>query len=270
MLEKSPLGQTTVYVENYAPDLLFPVKRELARIKTGIVEPLIFTGIDTWNAFELSWLNSSGKPEIALAELTFPCSSAYLIESKSLKLYFNSFNQTRFDSFETVAAVIESDLTKAVQEKIAVKLYKHDYFENVELKNLTGICLDAQDITADVYEVEPNFLQASSEKAEEALYTNLFKSNCLATGQPDWGSVWIHYSGNKIDHAGLLKYFISFRRHSGFAEHCTEQIFYDLMQKCAPEKLSVYVRYTRRGGLDINPFRSNFEKSPPNIRQIRQ
>lgn len=270
MLEESPLGQTTVYVENYTPDLLFPVSRELARGKTGIREPLAFKGVDVWNAFELSWLNDNGKPEIALAELIFPCTSSHLVESKSLKLYFNSFNQTKFTSFEAVAKVMENDLSKAVNEKVTVKLYPHDYFDNLKLTKFSGLCLDNQDITADIYHVEPNFLKTSSEKVEETLYTNLFKSNCLATGQPDWGSVWINYCGNQIEREGLLKYFISFRRHSGFAEHCTEQIFYDLMRKCAPEKLSVNIRYTRRGGLDINPFRSNFEEFPPNLRQIRQ
>lgn len=269
MLKDCPLGQTTVYIETYAPDLLYPVPRTLARDKTGIVK-LPFSGVDIWNAFEISWLNTKGKPEIALAELFFPCESPNIVESKSLKLYFNSFNQTKFESFEQVQQIIENDLKKIIEKDVAVLLYSHAFFETMPLGVFSGICLDDMDVEIDTYKVNPDFLTSTAEKHEETLYTNLFKSNCLATGQPDWGSVLIRYSGNKIDREGLLKYLISFRSHSGFAEHCVEQIFHDLMNKCSPEKLTVYARYTRRGGLDINPFRSNFEEPMSNIRHVRQ
>jgi len=270
-----PLGQKTVYVQTYTPDLLYPVPRTLARDKTGIFGALPFHGVDIWNAFEISWLNAKGKPEIALAELTFPCTSENIVESKSLKLYLNSFNQTRFDSFETVAKVIEGDLKKIICEEIEVKLYPHSHFEKTALEGFSGVCLDNLDIETTTYQVERKFLfieeeDTKKEDVEETLYTDLFKSNCLATGQPDWGSLWIHYVGKRINHEGLLKYLISFRDHSGFAEHCVEQIYYDIMQQCSPKNLSVYGRYTRRGGLDINPFRSNFESNPTNIRQVRQ
>jgi 7-cyano-7-deazaguanine reductase len=270
MLKESPLGQNTVYVETYTPDLLYPVPRTLARNKTGISHPLPFEGVDIWNAYEISWLNSKGKPEIALAKLSFSCHSPNIVESKSLKLYLNSFNQTYFESAESVKKTIENDLTKIIQDHVTVELYSSAQFKQKSLVEFSGICLDLLDIETNTYQVEPEFLMTESRKVEETVYSDLLKSNCLATGQPDWGSVFIHYFGPKIDHRGLLKYLISFRNHNGFAEHCVEQIFNDITLQCRPEQLTVYARYTRRGGLDINPFRSNFEKAPSNLRQIRQ
>lgn len=270
MLKESPLGQATVYVETYSPDLLFPIPRTLARDKIGIGEELPFSGVDIWSGYELSWLNLKGKPEIALAEFIFPCSSPNVVESKSFKLYLNSLNQTHFGSQEDVAKVLQNDLSEAVQASVIVDLFSMADTKIKSLQDFSGVCLDGLDIETRVYDVDKHFLSTSSEYAEEELYTNLLKSNCLATGQPDWGSVFIRYSGPKIDHEGLLKYIISFRRHSGFAEHCVEQIYYDILTECKPEKLTVYARYTRRGGLDINPFRSNFETEPMNTRQLRQ
>lgn len=271
-LKNSPLGQTTVYIQTYSPQLLYPVPRSLARDKTGIKAPLPFDGFDIWNGYEISWINPKGKPVIALAEFYFPCSTPNIIESKSFKLYLNSLNQSSFDSFDAVQKTMASDLSAAVQGDVLVKLFSPTEFSQRTLGDLPGFCLDALDIETSCYEVEPKFLGVSDEIVEETLYTDLFKSNCLATGQPDWGTVWFHYIGKKIDHEGLLKYLISFRNHSGFAEHCAEQLFNDLMERCRPEKLSVYARYTRRGGLDINPFRSNFESAEAalNLRQIRQ
>lgn len=271
-LKDSPLGQTTVYTQKYAPDLLYPVPRSMARDKTGISAPLPFTGFDIWNAYEISWLNPRGKPVIALAEFVFPCTSPNIVESKSLKLYLNSFNQTSFESFAAVKKTIEKDLTDAVQAPVTVTLFTPSEFHLRTLTDLPGTCLDTLDVETSSYHVEPEFLKTVEGSIEETVYTDLFKSNCLATGQPDWGSVWFHYVGNKIDHEGLLKYLISFRDHSGFAEHCTEHLFKDIMEHCKPEKLTIYARYTRRGGLDINPFRSNFEdrSAITNLRQIRQ
>lgn len=271
MLQDSPLGQNTTYIETYSPDLLFPVPRSLARNKTGFKEPLPFQGVDIWNAYELSWLNPKGKPEIACAEFRFPFNSLNIVESKSFKLYLNSFNQTIFDSIEKVKHTIEKDISSVVQAPIEVKLDLYPFpLIKWSLQDFQGICLDQLDIETNTYQVDPSFLITSSTFVEEKLYSNLLKSNCLATGQPDWGSLLIHYSGNKIDHAGLLKYLISYRSHSGFGEHCVEQIFHDLLLQCRPKKLTVYARYTRRGGLDINPFRSNFEEAPSNQRLFRQ
>jgi 7-cyano-7-deazaguanine reductase len=271
MPKESPLGKNTVYVETYSPELLFPIPRTFARDKIGIDSGNIpFMGVDIWTGYEISWLNLKGKPEIAMGEFFFPCTSPNVVESKSFKLYLNSFNQSQFESIKHVQETIRKDLSIAIESNIDLHLFPLLHSDQPRLKEFSGICLDSLDIETDVYEVNKEFLGTTPVFVEETLYTNLLKSNCLATGQPDWGSVQIQYSGPKIDHKGLLKYFISFRRHAGFAEHCVEQFYYDIMNKCSPEHLSVYGRYTRRGGLDINPFRSNFENNPKNIRQIRQ
>jgi 7-cyano-7-deazaguanine reductase len=270
MLKESPLGQSTVYVETYSPDQLYPIPRTLARDKLSFGSDLPFDGIDIWSGYEISWLNLKGKPEIAMANFIFPCTSPNVVESKSFKLYLNSFNQSRFSSYEEVKNIMQQDLSEAAGAQISVDLFPVSQLKALTLEEFNGICLDTLDIETDVYEVNTEFLTTTEETTTEILYTNLLKSNCLATGQPDWGSVYIHYTGSKIDHAGLLKYFISFRRHAGFAEHCVEQIYHDILTLCRPQCLTVYGRYTRRGGLDINPFRSNFEKAPVNIRQFRQ
>lgn len=271
MLDASPLGHNTPYEMVYNPKLLFPVPRALGREKIELKLPLPFDGVDQWTGYELSWLNAKGKPEIALAEFHFPCTSPNIIESKSFKLYLNSFNQTRYESFEQVCQTIHHDLSQVVQSNIGVRLVPlHDVKER-RLGSFVGTCVDDLDIECDTYDVDSTLLSIESdEQVDEVLYSNLFKSNCLATGQPDWGSLFIRYEGKKIDRESFLKYVVSYRNHSGFAEHCVEQIFCDLMAQCHPEKLSVYARYTRRGGLDINPFRSNFEKAPLNIGLIRQ
>lgn len=270
MLKQSPLGQTTVYVETYSPDLLFPIPRTLARDKLGLKSKIPFDGVDVWNGYELSWLNPKGKPEIVLGEFCFPCTSSHVIESKSFKLYLNSFNQSHFKSIADVQKIIQKDLSAAAGSSVVVNLFHLSDLKTHPLEDFSGICLDTLDIATDVYETDKSFLVTTPDDVEETLYTNLLKSNCLATGQPDWGSVMVRYSGSQIDHEGLLKYFISFRKHAGFAEHCVEEIFYDILTRCHPKKLTVYGRYTRRGGLDINPFRSNFEKISTNIRQPRQ
>lgn len=268
--QDSPLGQPTVYKETYSPDLLFPIARTLARDKIGLTASLPFTGLDYWTGYELSWLNKNGKPIIACADFTFPCTTPNVIESKSFKLYLNSFNQSQFDSFDEVSRIITKDLSDASKGKISVRLYPLSHLKNTPLTEFSGHCLDNQDLSIDEYRVNPNHLKTTPKQVEESLYSDLLKSNCLATGQPDWGSLFIKYKGPQIDHEGLLKYIISFRNHSGFAEHCVEQIFQDLTTKCHPKNLTVYARYTRRGGLDINPFRSNFESAVVNSRQLRQ
>lgn len=270
MLEDSMLGKKTVYPDTYSPDWLDPIPRKLARNKIDISGNIPFEGIDIWNGYELSWLNGKGKPEISLGVFQFDCRSDNVIESKSFKLYLNSLNQTVFNSFNDVQKTLEKDLTDASNGSVSVTLYSPTDKKIIHTGDFSGTCLDQLDIQTDTYHVHPKFLKTHPHIIKESLYSNLLKSNCLATGQPDWGSVLIHYQGKQIDHEGLLKYIISLRNHSGFAEHCVEQIYCDLMRECQPEKLTVYARYTRRGGLDINPFRSNFEKSPDNTRQIRQ
>lgn len=269
-LNQSPLGQKTHYVDTYSPALLYPIPRKLARDKIRMDLSLPFTGADLWSGFELSWLNPKGKPEVALADFSFPCTSPNVVESKSFKLYLNSFNASSFHSLEEVEKIIKKDLSNAAGSVVEVNLYSLDTLQIRPIEDFSGICLDKLDITTDIYQVDINLLQTSSTYAEESLYSNLLKSNCLATGQPDWGSVFIKYKGPKIDHEGLLRYIISFRKHAGFGEHCVEHIFSDILNQCKPNKLTVYARYTRRGGLDINPFRSNFEQPYPNIRQFRQ
>lgn len=266
----APLGKKTAYISEYDPSLLFAIPRNKNRAEIGVPMPLPFEGVDVWTAYEISWLNPKGKPEIALADFYIPCDSPFLVESKSFKLYLNSFNQTKFQTTREVEEILRKDLKNALGAELQIKLYPHAELEGISLSKLPGMCLDGLDIETDAYEIDPALLTATSEQAEEVLHSHLLKSNCLVTGQPDWGSVFIHYKGPKIDHASLLKYIVSYRCHNEFAEQCAERIYMDLMRQCRPEKLTVYARYTRRGGLDINPFRSNFQQAPLNGRLPRQ
>lgn len=265
MLEMAPLGKKTDYRSLYSPELLFPVERVGKRKLLGIEGRLPFVGSDIWNGYELSWLNPKGKPVISLARLIFPCDTPSLIESKSLKLYLNSFNQTKFENLEHVRATLERDLSQAAGGSVTALLS-----DDIPFGTLKGICLDGLDIETECYERNPDFLAASQAVVSETLVSHLLKSNCLATGQPDWGSIAIDYSGPKINREGLLKYIISYRNHSGFAEHCIEHMFVDIMERCAPESLALCLYYTRRGGLDINPVRSTHFFDPPVQRIQRQ
>lgn len=268
---KLPLGKEVTYVSQYQPDLLFPIARKLQRDEIGVTQDLPFKGCDIWNAFEVSWLNAKGKPVVALAEFIFPCESENLIESKSFKLYLNSFNNTKFDSAATVAAIMQQDLSKAAHANVTVNIFPIEKFTNTDIQKLSGINLDHLDIECDNYQIDTRFLSTENEVVTETLHSDLLKSNCLVTGQPDWASVEISYTGNKIQHEGLLKYIVSFRNHNEFHEQCVERIFMDIMKHCAPQKLTVYARYTRRGGLDINPYRSTEDFSGlSNTRLCRQ
>jgi len=259
--ERIPLGKTSSYVSDYQPDLLFVIPRQLHRDGIGVFPPMLpFKGSDVWNAFEISWLNVKGKPVVALGEFVFPCESPVLVESKSFKLYLNSFNNTKFQSFDEVTAILQRDLSRAVQENVAVKLSSVSSVTGLQIQSFTGHCLDELDVICDTYTLNPHFLLTENSIVTETLYSDLLKSNCLVTSQPDWGSVQIDYTGKKIQHEGLLKYIISFRNHNEFHEQCVERIFVDIMQHCAPQELTVHARYTRRGGLDINPYRSTRER----------
>ncbi|AIV51358.1 NADPH-dependent 7-cyano-7-deazaguanine reductase QueF [Burkholderia pseudomallei] len=271
--EHSPLGKATVYANQYDASLLFPIPRAGAREQIGIGAPLPFFGTDIWNAYELSWLNARGKPQIAIATFYVPAESPNIVESKSFKLYLGSFAQTAFESADAVRDALKRDVSAACGASVTVRLATPAEFRKLRMDELDGLSLDRLDLDAHVYETDPSFLTAAHGEApvEETLVTDLLKSNCPVTGQPDWGSVQIHYVGAPIDHAGLLRYIISFRNHTGFHEQCVERIFVDILRACQPVKLAVYARYTRRGGLDINPFRTNYNQPmPDNARTARQ
>ncbi|WP_314344182.1 NADPH-dependent 7-cyano-7-deazaguanine reductase QueF [Haemophilus parahaemolyticus] len=267
------LGQNTEYKSQYDASLLQPVPRRLNREGLGIVEQQPFNqGADVWTCYELSWLNSNGLPQVAIADVEIDFKSENLIESKSFKLYLNSFNQTKFASIEEVEQTLTRDLRKCASGQVSVKIHKLADYTNQPIVNFSGECIDEQEIQIESYIFSNQHLEnvAEDEIVEETLVSHLLKSNCLITSQPDWGSVQIHYIGKRLNREKLLRYLVSFREHNEFHEQCVERIFTDLMQFAKPEKLTVYARYTRRGGLDINPFRSNFESIPVNLRMARQ
>lgn len=268
----SPLGKKITYVSEYAPELLFPIPRKGKRDEIKVPEPLPFFGFDTWNAYEVSWLNPKGKPQNAIVRFDISCHSVNLIESKSFKLYLNSFNNTRLASVDELRARLLKDIKRAVDGDVLITLHTLDDLLSQKIETFEGTCLDFLDIEPDSYQVNPQLLSAKeNRKVKETLYSHLLKSNCLVTGQPDWGSIQISYTGAKIDEAGLLKYLISFRNHNEFHEQCVERIFMDIQTDCKPSELIVTARYTRRGGLDINPTRSSIPISPvKNIRMARQ
>ena len=263
-LVHAPLGQTTTYPDQYDPKQLFPIPRELQRQQRNISQPLPFTGTDIWYAYELSWLNLRGKPEIAIGKFTIPCDSPYLVESKSMKLYLNSLNGTKFTSKAQVQQTIVQDFSVAMQADVQVEIQLLSELPvQGKLGHFTGICIDDLDIACNIYTVHPQYLGCKSDRVvTETLYSNLLKSNCRKTGQPDWGSLHILYTGQEIDHENLLRYIVSLRNHEGFAEDCVEQIFMDILHYCNPQELTIEGRYTRRGGLDINPLRTNAHKIP--------
>ena len=270
-MDNLPLGQNVEYVERYDASILQPVPRQINRDEINIEgQNLPFNGVDIWNGYELSWLNARGKPQIAILQCSVPADSINLIESKSFKLYLNSFNQSTFASVEDVQKTITADLSACAHAEVDVTLVTPTGFEQLNIHTLTGHCIDDLDVDITSYDYNPALLVSSSEIVTETLTSHLLKSNCLITNQPDWGSVLIHYHGPQIDHQALLKYLISFRGHNEFHEQCVERIFCDLMQRCGAKQLTVYARYTRRGGLDINPFRSNFEQPYANLRLARQ
>ena len=268
--ELGHLGHKSDYIDTYTPDLLFPIPRKIKRDEIGIsADQLPFQGWDFWTAFEFSWLNDKGKPCIAMATFQIPCTSKNIIESKSFKLYLNSYNNTRFSSIEQVLKYLEKDISNSCESPIDIQLHSENTAIATEVCQLGGELIDDLDISCDEYMVNPKLLAVESSLiVEETLTSNLLKSNCLVTGQPDWGSLWIHYRGPKIARASLLKYIVSFRNHNEFHEQCVERIYKDIMQVIAPEKLTAYARYTRRGGLDINPFRSNYTRVAPFIGRL--
>lgn len=263
ILQHAPLNQRVAYIDQYDKRLLFPLARQVKRDEIGISLPLPFSGYDRWTAYELSWLNPKGKPEVAMGIFWIPCDSPCIIESKSLKLYLNSFNQTVFPSKDTVSACIARDLSEAAGASVDVELFdiqaqtEGGVVDPTLQSLLDGFCLDTLDVACTSYTVDPSLLSVGNTLVENhTVFSHLLKSNCLVTGQPDWGSIFIQYSGPHIQEAALLQYLVSFRNHNEFHEQCVERIFTDLMRYCQLERLLVYACYTRRGGIDINPLRA--------------
>ena len=285
--ENSQLGKSSAYIDQYDASLLFPIPRSGKRAEIGIAGAAPFMGADMWTAFELSWLNLRGKPQVALAHFTVPCDTPNIIESKSFKLYLNSFNNTRFADVEAVKAVLRADLSecvwrrtgaeasaaKTVSSSIGVSILLPELFDREPVHELDGLSLDRLDVECTRFTPAPDLLTVALNEppVSEVLVSNLLKSNCLVTGQPDWGSVQISYTGPAIEQEGLLQYIVSYRNHNEFHEQCVERIFMDIWTRCKPARLAVYARYTRRGGLDINPFRTSYAQAlPRNIRTARQ
>jgi 7-cyano-7-deazaguanine reductase len=285
--EHSKLGKPSAYIDQYDASLLFPIARAVKRSEIGISGDAPFFGADMWTAFELSWLNLRGKPQVALAHITVPCESPNIIESKSFKLYLNSFNNTPFADADAVKTRLRADVSEAVWRdasntgpgsgtaapSVGVKILLPELFDREPIYQLDGLSLDRLDLECNRYTPAPDLLRVLSLEAPvtEVLTSNLLKSNCLVTGQPDWGSVRISYSGAPIEQEGLLQYLVSFRNHNEFHEQCVERIFMDIWTRCKPTRLAVYARYTRRGGVDINPFRTSYPQAlPQNTRTARQ
>lgn len=272
--EQSPLGKSSAYVSVYTPSLLFPIAREPKWQELGLeADNLPFHGADIWNCYELSWLTPSGKPAVAAAEFIFPLKARRIVESKSFKLYLNSFNQTVFRDRAEVLRTLESDLSVAAQGPVMVRMFTMGQLHAAGMAHLPGECIDDADISIDCYEYDASLLTLADAGgyAREMLHSHLLKSNCPVTGQPDWASVAITYAGKRLDHASLLRYLVSFRQHADFHEQCVERIFTDLLPLLGEgAELSVYARYVRRGGLDINPYRSTAASFPENLRLARQ
>jgi len=271
--EHSPLGKSSDYVATYSPHLLFPIPRGPKWAELGLTaETLPYQGVDLWNCYELSWLLPSGKPVVAIGEFEIPADSPSIIESKSFKLYLNSLNQSVFDSREALAEVMSSDLSAAAGKPVKVRLRTLDEVAAEGVATLPGRCVDDLDVTIEHYDhPQPGLLACDAGyMVEESLHSHLLKSNCPVTGQPDWGSVVVEYRGAALQAESLLAYLVSFRQHADFHEQCVERIFLDLQRLLQPEKLTVYARYVRRGGLDINPYRSTEAMVVDNRRLVRQ
>ncbi len=271
--EDSPLGKSSEYIATYTPSLLFPIPRAAKWAELGLsAETLPYQGVDFWNCFELSWLLPSGKPVVAMGEFAIPADSPNIIESKSFKLYLNSLNQSVFNSADELAAVLVKDLSAAAGKPVGVRVRSLAEVTTDGVQAAPGICIDELDVAISNYaQPQPELLRCDATRVvEESLHSHLLKSNCPVTGQPDWGTLVVQYRGLALDHASLLAYLVSFRQHADFHEQCVERIFLDLQRLLKPEHLMVYARYVRRGGLDINPYRSSGSISPDNQRLVRQ
>lgn len=269
-LQNLSLGKNVKYIDTYSPNLLDSVPRSLNRDKLALNQAnLPFFGEDLWTGYEFSWLNPKGKPQVALLTCQVPFDSPDIVESKSFKLYLNSFNQSRFASRLEVESILNRDLSACAGKSVKAKVHQLSN-QNFSLCALPGENIDDLDIDVSDYQVNARLLTTRQGVTDATLNSHLLKSNCLVTGQPDWASIVIRYVGPTIIQSSLLQYLISYRQHNEFHEQCVERIFMDVLTECKPEKLTVYARFTRRGGLDINPFRSNFEPPVANLRTVRQ
>jgi 7-cyano-7-deazaguanine reductase len=271
--EHSPLGKSSAYIATYSPDLLFPIARAPKWAELGLsAGSLPYQGVDVWNCYELSWLLPSGKPVVAIGEFVIPADSPSIIESKSFKLYLNSLNQSVFASREAVAEVMTRDLSAAAGKPVTVCVRSLEEVAGEGVATPKGVCIDELDVAIEHYDApRADLLRCNGERVvDECLYSQLLKSNCPVTGQPDWGTLVVDYRGPALDRASLLAYVVSFRQHADFHEQCVERIFLDLQRLLKPERLSVHARYVRRGGLDINPYRSTEAVVPGNARLVRQ
>ncbi len=271
--EHSPLGKTSEYVATYTPALLYPIPRATKWAELGLsAQTLPYQGVDLWNCYELSWLTPSGKPVVAIGEFSFLADSPNIIESKSFKLYLNSLNQSIFTSSSELAVVLQRDLSLVSGAPVGVRVRGLAEVEREGVACLPGVCIDELDVVIDDYnQPQPELLRCEPERViSESLHSHLLRSNCPVTGQPDWGSVVVEYSGAALDHGSFLRYLVSFRQHADFHEQCVERIFLDLQRLLKPQALTVYARYLRRGGLDINPYRSMSAVQADNRRLVRQ
>lgn len=274
------LGQSTSYPKTYAPDMLYPIPRALGRANLALPADALSIGMDWWQVFEMSWLNLHGISQVAMARLAIPATSDYIVESKSLKLYFNSLNFTEFDNQQAVKAAVEKDLSACLKTDVTIEIFEVNIANSLPISAPQGDCIDNALDNSDkkiaiVSDIDPSSLtiahQGASDSQLQILHSHLLRSNCPVTNQPDWGTLEIQIDSPPIDQAGLLEYILSFRQHNGFHEQCVEQIFSDLTQAFAPKSLMVRAWYTRRGGIDINPCRvSDISLLPPPSRVNRQ
>ncbi len=258
MTGNNALGQHSNYADEYSPGLLVAITRAANRAAMGLGVDLPFQGIDIWNAWELTWLENKGRPTVATLQLRVPAESPNIIESKSLKLYLNSYAMSRFDTAEDVCSRITSDLSGCADAEVVVSLGPASSASSASIKSLPGDCIDDLDVECNVWDVDASLLQADQGNiVSAALHSNLLRSLCPVTSQPDFGSVLVNYEGPEIDSASLLRYIVSFRQHKDFHEACVERMFLDIKERCRPTRLAVYARFQRRGGIDINPFRAD-------------
>lgn len=270
-MDESPLGRRTEYPDTYSPEVLHAISRDKSRAALGIGPELPFRGTDIWNAWELTWLGDNGQPRVAECELRIPAASPTIVESKSLKLYLNSFAMSPFATLDGLVATIQTDLSEVTGSDVKVELKPAGALPESPVAHLPGRCIDDESVECDRFEVDPALLRADpGDEAEETLHSHLLRSLCPVTGQPDIGSVMVEYAGPRIEAAALLRYVVSYRRHEDFHEACVERMFTDIIDVCGSKRLTVYARYQRRGGIDINPFRTNVGGRAPNLRLWRQ
>lgn len=270
-ISDSPLGKAARYPEAYDATLLYPVERAPQREALGVVGEVPFHGADRWTAWELAWLDGSGRPCAGIARFSVPCTSRSVVESKSVKLWLVSLNNARFDGVDALRATLSRDLSGATGAGVDVDVALPDRWSSLARAEPDGASID--DVVPGAFPgvPDPSLLRSGGAPVDETLVTRAFRSLCPVTGQPDYATISIDYRGPAIDRAGLLAYLIGYRHHPGFHEHCVESIYMDVLRACGPQRLTVEARFTRRGGVDINPFRSSDPatdvRSSPTIRQ---